>query len=969
MSEDDEELYAVRSRRFEEKNKKKMDKVVVEEGAQEEMEIPTFEEETLENSDQEEYHYDYEEEQQDAWNQHEVVPRGVDEAQLGMAWGTEMDTNRDEVEDDSSDGMQSVYNDSDEYDSPTIDSEDEELLRNLPFFPIFNPSLDPFKYVPQLGTKFKNPTQLKDALRYYAVENKFGIRFERSKKKLVVAKCKPKCNWRIYASWMSTENSFQIKSFKEKHRCSKSYNIAIANSKWIAKVFHNKITNNPKLKWKELKEEVRDKYGLEVSEKQCGKAKMFALGEVDSVMREHYSKLWDYGAEVKASIPNSTVKIMVDRPSLDSPGHFQRIYICLGPLKKCWREGCRPVIGVDGCFLKTYCKGELLTAIGRDGNNWMFPIAWAVVEGETKDAWLWFLRQLSDDLFLGDGRGFTMISDQQKGLESAIEDILPNIEHRMCARHVYANFRGRFSGGHLKNLFWQAAKCGTEQEFEAYMKQIEVVCPEAKEYLTKKKNPSQWCRAWFGTHSACDSVENNMCETFNGVIVEARALKIIDMLEEIKRYMTKRLHTKAREIETWDGEVCPRIMKKLEKIEENCKSWRVYLCGGGLFEVKSGRIQYKVDLASRICSCRQWDVSGLPCVHALTAILENREDKEDYVAAWFKKDKISKAYGEFLKPLNGENLWPKTGFLPFLPPKDRRMPGRPKKARRKSRHESPQKGKGRQNPNIIVHEKAKRVSRAGRQNQCGNCKELGHNRKSCKNPPKVATMGSQSSAVVDNLHSQFANLHSQSSSVNTVPSSASMPPLPISPLPVQANVGLPPTLNNPPMGNPHNGRAKGSSKAPAKGSSKAPAKCPAKGPPMEMTQGPNPKRQQPPKGIGLYICPQTNDTYYRGSTSKRGKWFTTPGPKHQAFIPHKSNTTTRQPPQPCKNSAPPPPRWFNAPPRWSRAPPTRTFTGKSAQEMQHKDPQPPPQKMQATPPPLMESQGSAASSARTFIWD
>ncbi|GKC99094.1 60S ribosomal protein L34 [Tanacetum coccineum] len=52
-----------------------------------------------------------------------------------------------------------------------------------------------------------------------------------------------------------------------------------------------------------------------------------------------------------------------------------------------WSAGCRKVIGLDGCFLKSTCRGELLTAMGRDGNNQMFTIAWVVVNVENNDNW------------------------------------------------------------------------------------------------------------------------------------------------------------------------------------------------------------------------------------------------------------------------------------------------------------------------------------------------------------------------------------------------------------------------------------------------------------------------------------------------------------------------------------------------------------------------------------------------------
>ena len=48
-------------------------------------------------------------------------------------------------------------------------------------------------------------------------------------------------------------------------------------------------------------------------------------------------------------------------------------------------QGCIKIIGFDGCFLKGASCGELLTAIGRDGNNQIYPIAWAVVEVENTE--------------------------------------------------------------------------------------------------------------------------------------------------------------------------------------------------------------------------------------------------------------------------------------------------------------------------------------------------------------------------------------------------------------------------------------------------------------------------------------------------------------------------------------------------------------------------------------------------------
>ncbi|GKE00830.1 hypothetical protein Tco_1388813 [Tanacetum coccineum] len=52
--------------------------------------------------------------------------------------------------------------------------------------------------------------------------------------------------------------------------------------------------------------------------------------------------------------------------------------------------------------------------MGRDVNNQMYPIAWAVVKVENIKNWSWFLSLLQDDLNLQQGTGLTLILDSQE---------------------------------------------------------------------------------------------------------------------------------------------------------------------------------------------------------------------------------------------------------------------------------------------------------------------------------------------------------------------------------------------------------------------------------------------------------------------------------------------------------------------------------------------------------------------------
>ncbi|CAN1822322.1 hypothetical protein LINPERHAP1_LOCUS29934, partial [Linum perenne] len=90
-----------------------------------------------------------------------------------------------------------------------------------------------------------------------------------------------------------------------------------------------------------------------------------------------------------------------------------------------FKAGCRQFIGLDGCHLKNIPGWQLLAAVGVDGNDGMFPIAWAIVEKESEDTWGWFMELLKGDLGIPNASGWTFMSDRQKGLQNVLERRFP----------------------------------------------------------------------------------------------------------------------------------------------------------------------------------------------------------------------------------------------------------------------------------------------------------------------------------------------------------------------------------------------------------------------------------------------------------------------------------------------------------------------------------------------------------------
>ncbi|KAL8510753.1 hypothetical protein ACS0TY_017530 [Phlomoides rotata] len=78
--------------------------------------------------------------------------------------------------------------------------------------------------------------------------------------------------------------------------------------------------------------------------------------------------------------------------------------------------------------------------------------------------------------------------------------------------------------------------------------------------------------------------------------------------------------------------------------------------------------RYYVDLKNMSCSCREWDLSGIPCCHGLSAIGAEKLDMEDFVYSCYTIETYNKVYISTLQPMVGVDMWEKIGYIPPLPP-------------------------------------------------------------------------------------------------------------------------------------------------------------------------------------------------------------------------------------------------------------------------------------------------------------
>ncbi|KAK8669002.1 hypothetical protein V6N13_106444 [Hibiscus sabdariffa] len=262
-----------------------------------------------------------------------------------------------------------------------------------------------------------------------------------------------------------------------------------------------------------LKVAVKKDFISHVHQSKLYRARDIAIGIIEGNHKDQYSRIYDNLGELRLSNPGTTT--------------------------------------IYGCHLKGYHGGHLLNAIGIDANDCIYPITFAAAESECHSSWCWFVQLLGEDLDLNNSYHISFMSERQKVL----------------CEHLYNNFKGKHKGKALKDSFWKVATSTYMREFQVALVEMESLSPQAFEWL-KNVDPKFWSKSHFSTRSKCDMLLNNLCESFNKCVLEARSRPIITMLEGIRTKIMQRIAKKKAEADKWTGVLCPKIQKKLEAATE-----------------------------------------------------------------------------------------------------------------------------------------------------------------------------------------------------------------------------------------------------------------------------------------------------------------------------------------------------------------------------------------------------------------
>ncbi|XP_021974647.1 uncharacterized protein LOC110869723 [Helianthus annuus] len=276
------------------------------------------------------------------------------------------------------------------------------------------------------------------------------------------------------------------------------------------------------------------------------------------------------------------------------------------------------------------------------------------------------------------------------GLLPAMAKVFPIVEHRYCLRHIHENMKKTWRGDVYKNLLWRCASATSMPYYERAMEDIKAIDKKLYDWLTEIPAIA-WSRAHFSGRVKCDMLLNNICEVFNKQFFGARDKPIITCLEYIREYLTKRIVNVKKIIAKSDGPLSPAATTMFDSIKNEASQYNVLMTGSSNYQVTDSRNKTVVDVQMRTCSCRKWDLIGMPCKHAVAAIWNVSENglspgiPESWVDPVYWLDSWKKVYMHTIDPIAGPEMWPRSRCLTKLtPPKYHKQVGRPKKKRKTS---------------------------------------------------------------------------------------------------------------------------------------------------------------------------------------------------------------------------------------------------------------------------------------------
>ncbi|XP_057719333.1 uncharacterized protein LOC130933731 [Arachis stenosperma] len=379
------------------------------------------------------------------------------------------------------------------------------------------------------------------AIRSYTIARGVDYDVYESEPQTFYAKCKMYgrwCDWLIRADSIQKKICWEIRRYNGRHTCTTgviSQDHSKLDSDTVAEAIKPLVKTDPSIKVKIIIAKVQSRFNYTINYRKAWLAKQKFIAKVFGDWEKSYQALPWWLSVMVQKMPGSVVQIET-RPLYNGNEEAQgvkilhRVFWSFNPCVRAFRH-CKPLIQVDGTHLYGKYKGTLLVAVAQDGNHNIVPIAFALVEGETADAWYFFLRNMRMHVVRKDGVG--MILDRHESIRAAVNRSggdwqPPRAWWMFCIRHIGSNFLRAFKVPHLQKLVVNIGYSRTVEEYNINYKRLE----------ERGEAYARWCdaiglRHWvlsFDEGHRCGHMTTNLIECINSVLKGARNLPVLALV-------------------------------------------------------------------------------------------------------------------------------------------------------------------------------------------------------------------------------------------------------------------------------------------------------------------------------------------------------------------------------------------------------------------------------------------------------
>ncbi|XP_075112267.1 uncharacterized protein LOC107783443 [Nicotiana tabacum] len=353
------------------------------------------------------------------------------------------------------------------------------------------------------GQVYQDKQTVAAAMKYFSVMHKFHFRVKRSSHRSYWLVCVGEnCKWHFKTTLINDSAMFKISSFNRQHTCSLMDETFIQHKRTAVAVGSMVIPKycDPKTVYipKDIQTDMLSEHGVNLSYMQAWRTKEKALQFLRGNPTDSYNKLPKYFYILKETYPGSVVKL---KKTADEC--FLYAFVALCTSISGWQH-CRPVVVIDGTFLKSAYKGIMLTASTMDEAGTILPLAYAVVDSENDASWKWFFEQFKQAY--GERPSMCVVSDRNESILKATSIVYP-------------------------------VRSYTLDKFNESMSKIEEVDPRVKSYLY-----DIGYHIWSRVHATVNrtwTMASNIAESLNVVTKDARELPIFDLLEYMRTLLER----------------------------------------------------------------------------------------------------------------------------------------------------------------------------------------------------------------------------------------------------------------------------------------------------------------------------------------------------------------------------------------------------------------------------------------------